>query len=138
MNAKTVTVQMILRMVDPVAYTYATTQKGEGQCVLELREMHDFETNALKERSLRAVLGSHPNLKLWIHDLVCRAKFADGLVPLRMPDKFHRTNHTIAICKTTYNPRTPTNKRILKKFGVLNTQKAEQIWGRVFNRHYNT
>jgi hypothetical protein len=115
----------------------ATTRKGQGQCILELREMMDYENNELKEVSMRALINSHPKLKLWIHDLVCRANFADKLIAYRMLDKFHAKNHKTVKCRTIYNPRKIANKRVLKKFGVKNTQKAEQMWGRFFNRHYN-
>ena len=55
-----------------------------------------------------------------------------------MLDKFHSKNHTMEKCRTVYNPKTKANKRLLNRFRVKNTQKAEQIWGRFFNRHYNT
>ena len=56
-----------------------SSKKDAPHRILELREFLGNENNPLREKSLRALKAKHPNLDLWIHDLACKANFADCL-----------------------------------------------------------
>jgi hypothetical protein len=109
--------------------------KNRPQLILELREMLNHEDNELKEKSLKKLIRDHPKIQGWIHDLVCRGKFADDLVKWKMLDAFHVQNHIQLACRRQYNPRTKKIKTLLTKMKVTNTQICEQTWS-FFNRHY--
>ena len=53
---------------------------GQSQTIPELREIFSHEDNALREKSFREAGTEHTNLVGWIHDLVCKASFADEVV----------------------------------------------------------
>ena len=96
--------------------------------------MLKYENNAVREKSLKNVKADAPNLKLWIHDLACKANFADGVVKHRVIDRFHIKNH-VPSCKCKYGPDTISKKQILNKFKVKNKQICEQMW-KPMNKHY--
>jgi hypothetical protein len=104
------------------------------QQIVELREFLNSENNELKETSLRALRKTCPNLKLWIHDLACKANFADGLIKHRMLDRFHAKTHSKKNCKKQFDPDSRSNKIIKGKLKVKNTSICEQIWP-FFNKH---
>ena len=111
-----------------------TERRQSSQVIVEMREMRHHEDNALKEASLKSIKHSCKKLQLWIHDLACRANFADGLVKHRMLDKFHAKVHTTESCRKTYNPNLKVNKALLKKHRVTNTSICEQVWT-FMNKH---
>jgi len=113
-----------------------SVSKERSQVILELREVLNHEDNALREKSLKQLLEDHPRLQGWIHDLVCKANFADSLDLWRLLDKFHVNNHVLHKCRTLYNPKAKKNRALLKKLKVTNTQICEQTWS-FFNRHAN-
>jgi len=115
----------------------ASAKKGEDLRIVELREMVDNESNKIRQASLLAVKRVCPRLRLWIHDLACRANFASKIVKRRMLDLFHDKCHTDLKCKRLYNPKTKKNAALLKAHKVHNTSICEQMW-RFFNKHWGS
>ena len=105
-----------------------SVREGTSQGIIELREILNNEDNSLREKSLRNVKRAAPRLELWIHDLACKANFADGLVKRRMLDKFHSRAHVHAKCKRSLNPDWGRNVALRKKLRATNTVVCEQMW----------
>lgn len=107
--------------------------KKHTQQIVELRENVNVENNDLKEKSLKVVTKMCPGIKLWVHDLACKANFAEELVKHRMIDRFHSKTHTKK-CNIRFNPDSRSNKIIRGKLKVKNTSICEQMWS-YFNKH---
>ena len=107
---------------------------ASGNRILEAREMNGAEDNSLKQASLASTVGNYPSVALWIHDSVCSCGFAEGKVRWRMLDRFHEKNHVRRLCRTVFNPNTPSNSKIRYRMGCANTVACEQLF-RHFNRY---
>ena len=105
-----------------------SVREGKSQGIIELREILNNEDNSLREKSLRNVKRAAPRLELWIHDLACKANFADGLVKRRMLDKFHSRAHVHAKCRRSLNPDWGRNVALRKKLRATNAVACEQMW----------
>ena len=107
---------------------------SRGNMILELREILGGEDNRTKEASMREMKEDYPELKLRVHDSVCACQFAAPYVQWMMLDRFHAKNHKRPLCRTKFNPNTPSNCKIRYRYGCANTVACEQLF-RNLNQH---
>ena len=104
-----------------------SAREGTSKGAIELREILNNEENSQRRQNLRNIKGAAPPLALWIHDLACKANFADNVVGRRMPDKFQRRAHAHAECKRPLNPDWGRNVAPRKKLRATDAAACGQM-----------